>query len=189
MANQKIGYSADQPISAQKGGMAIPCQVSPQKDARAGFFHNVLLHFQHHISKNWRPINYFDLLYFWAQITNSYFTKYVFNYITSILVEVFYEFFIMAYFKKNLMKMLKAEFLQLKLIHLFARELFLMKKLEVEKNKPIFITSVEYKVVLVSSISNFFINKMSLANKWMRKKIPSFCNLALAMKTIFLFQN
>ena len=34
-------------------------------------------------------------------------------------------------------------------------------------------------MVLVSSISSFFINKMSLANKWTRKKIPSFCNLAL----------
>ena len=33
--------------------------VSPQKDTRAGFqliFHNVLLHYQHHIWKNWRPI-------------------------------------------------------------------------------------------------------------------------------------
>ena len=59
-----------------------------------------------------------------------------------------------------------------------------MKKLEVEKNKPIFITSVEYKVVLDSSIYNFFINKMSLANKWMRKKIPSFCNLALCVRLV-----
>ena len=34
--------------------MAVPCQVSPQKDTCAGFsffFHNVLLHYQHHISK------------------------------------------------------------------------------------------------------------------------------------------
>ena len=57
-----------------------------------------------------------------------------------------------------------------------------MKKLEIEKTKPTFIISVlkvEYYVVLVSSISNFCINKMSLANKWTRKKIPSFCNLAL----------
>jgi hypothetical protein len=55
-----------------------------------------------------------------------------------------------------------------------------MKKLEIEKTKPTFIISVltveEYKVVLVSSISNFFINKMPLANKWTRKKIPSFLN-------------
>ena len=36
----------------------------------------------------------------------------------------------------------KAELLQLKLIHLFARELFLMKKLEIEKTKPTFIISV-----------------------------------------------
>ena len=57
-----------------------------------------------------------------------------------------------------------------------------MKKLEIEKTKPTFIISVlkvEYQVVLVSSISNFFSNKMSLANKWMREKMPSFCNLAL----------
>ena len=36
----------------------------------------------------------------------------------------------------------KAELLSLKLIHLFARELFLMKKLEIEKTKPPFIISV-----------------------------------------------
>ena len=45
--------------SAKKGGMAMPCQVSTQKNIRAGFqffFHNVLLHYQHHISKHWRPI-------------------------------------------------------------------------------------------------------------------------------------
>ena len=38
----------------------------------------------------------------------------------------------------------KAELLQLKLIHLFASELLLMKKLEIEKTKPTFIISVEY---------------------------------------------
>ena len=61
-----------------------------------------------------------------------------------------------------------------------------MKKLEIEKTKPNFTTpvlKVEYLVILVSSIANFFINKMSLANKWMRKKIPSFCNLALVAKS------
>ena len=36
----------------------------------------------------------------------------------------------------------KAELLQLKLIHLFARKLFLMKKLEIKKTKPTFIISV-----------------------------------------------
>ena len=86
---------------------------------------------------------------------------------------------------RNLREMkasVKAELLQLKLIHLFARELFLMKTFEIEQTKTTFITSilkVECQGVLVSSISNFFINKMSLANKWMSKKIPSFCNLAL----------
>ena len=44
-----------------------------------------------------------------------------------------------------------------------------MKKLEIKKTKPTFIISVlkfEYYVVLVSSVSNFFTNKTSLANKW-----------------------
>ena len=78
--------------------------------------------------------------------------------------------------------LIKAELLQLKLIHLFARDILLIKRLEIGKTKPTFIISVlrvEYSVVLVSSISNFFCNKMSLANKWMRKKIPSCSNLAL----------
>ena len=44
-----------------------------------------------------------------------------------------------------------------------------MKKLEIGRTKPTFIISVlevEPKVVLVSSISNFFTNKTSLENKW-----------------------
>ena len=67
----------------------------------------------------------------------------------------------------------KAELLQLKLIRFFAREFLLMKKLKIEKSKPTFNISalkVEYWVVLVSSISNFFSNKISHANKWMRKE-------------------
>ena len=39
-------------------------------------------------------------------------------------------------------RLVKAELLQLKLIHLFASELLLMKKLEIEKTKPTFIISV-----------------------------------------------
>jgi hypothetical protein len=41
----------------------------------------------------------------------------------------------------------KAKLLQLKLLHIFARAIFLMKKLEIEKTKPTFIISslkVEY---------------------------------------------
>ena len=34
-------------------------------------------------------------------------------------------------------------------------------------------------MVLVSSISNFFSNKISRANKWMMKKIPTCSNSAL----------
>ena len=49
-----------------------------------------------------------------------------------------------------------------------------MKKLEIEKTKPTFIISVLkvdiIKAGLVFLISNFFITKTSLANKWMRKK-------------------
>ena len=53
-----------------------------------------------------------------------------------------------------------------------------MKKLEFEKNKPTFIISVlkvEYLVVLVSSISNFFSNKISMD----KKKIPTWSKSAL----------
>ena len=80
----------------------------------------------------------------------------------------------------------KAELLQLKLIHLFARDILLIKRLEIGKTKPTFIISVlkvEYKVVLVSSISNLFSNKISLANKWVRKKIPACSNSALTINT------
>ena len=68
----------------------------------------------------------------------------------------------------------KAELLQEGIfffIHLFASDVLLVKKLEFEKTKPTFIISilkVEYYVVLVSSISNLFTKKISLANKWMR---------------------
>jgi hypothetical protein len=37
-------------------------------------------------------------------------------------------------------------------------------------------------VGLVFLISNFFITKMSLANKWTRKKIPSCSNSALSVQ-------
>ena len=61
-----------------------------------------------------------------------------------------------------------------------------MKKLEIERTKPTFIISTFktdiVKVGLVFSISNFFITKMSLANKWMKKKIPSFSNSALVLQ-------
>ena len=63
----------------------------------------------------------------------------------------------------------KAELLQdgiFFLVHLFARDVLLMKKLEIEKTKPTFIVpvlKVDKWVVLVSSISNFFTNKTSLS--------------------------
>ena len=62
----------------------------------------------------------------------------------------------------------KAELLLLKLIHLFTREVLLVKKLEIEETKTTkystFKTDI-IKVGLVFSISNFFITKTSLANK------------------------
>ena len=70
----------------------------------------------------------------------------------------------------------KAKLLLLKLLQLFARDVLVMKKVEIEKTKPAFIISVLkvdiIKVSLVFSIFNFFINKIALANKWMRKIIP-----------------
>jgi hypothetical protein len=56
------------------------------------------------------------------------------------------------------------------LIHLFARDVLVMKKLEIKKTKPTFtitVLKIEYYAVLVSSISNLFTDKTSLANKWM----------------------
>ena len=67
----------------------------------------------------------------------------------------------------------KAELLQLKPHPFICMRNSINKKLEIEKTKPTFIISVlkvEYWVVLVSSISNFFSNKLSHANKWVRKK-------------------
>ena len=70
----------------------------------------------------------------------------------------------------NRVNWFNAELLQLNLTQFSSQEFLLVKKLEIENTKTTFIISVlkvEYWVVLVSSISNFFINKMSLANKWM----------------------
>ena len=80
----------------------------------------------------------------------------------------------------------KAKLLLLKLLQLFARDVLVMKKLEIEKTKPSFIISVLkvdiIKVGLVFSISNFFITKTSLANNWRRKKIPS-CSYHIVAST------
>ena len=40
-------------------------------------------------------------------------------------------------------------------------------------------------MVLVSTVSNFFIDKMFLANNWRRKKIPTSVNSALASRVKF----
>ena len=64
----------------------------------------------------------------------------------------------------------KAKLLLLKLIHLFATEVLLVKKLEIKETKTtwysIFKTDI-IKVGLVFSISNFLMNEICLANKWM----------------------
>ena len=76
----------------------------------------------------------------------------------------------------------KAKLLQLKLIDIFVRAILLKKKLEIQNTKPAFIISVlkvDYFVALVSSIFNFFIDKIALANKWIRKIIPFCSNSAL----------
>ena len=52
------------------------------------------------------------------------------------------------------------------LVHLFARDILAMKKMEFEKTKPFYCISFKFQV-LVISIYNFFNNKTSLANKWM----------------------
>ena len=63
---------------------------------------------------------------------------------------------------------LKAKLLLLKLIHLFAREVLLVKKLEIEETKTTSYSTFKtdrIKVELVFPISNFFITKTSLAIK------------------------
>ena len=72
------------------------------------------------------------------------------------------------------------------LIHLFARDILVMKKLKIKKTQPTVIISVikvEYWVVIVSLISNFFTNKTSLTNKWI-----SFSRSNLALVVTFLLE-
>ena len=76
----------------------------------------------------------------------------------------------------------KAKLLLLKLIHLFAREVLLVKKLEIAETRTTQYSTFKtdmIKVGLVFSFFNFFITKTSLANKWMTKKIHSCSNSAL----------
>ena len=84
----------------------------------------------------------------------------------------------------------KAEFRKEFLLQLFARDVLVMKKLEIEKTKPTFIISTFktdiIKVDLVFSISNFFIKKIALANIWMSF---SCSNLALVLFFIFSGRN
>ena len=73
------------------------------------------------------------------------------------------------------------------LLQIFARDVLVMKKLEIEKTKPTFIISVLkvdlIKVGLVFSISHFFMTKTTLANNWKRKKIPS-CSYSALVKIL-----
>ena len=64
----------------------------------------------------------------------------------------------------------KAELLQegiIFLIHLFARAILLMKKLKIKDHLDQLSELRIIKVGLVLPISNFFINKIALANIWM----------------------
>ena len=76
---------------------------------------------------------------------------------------------------KNIIHTIKAKLLLLKLTQ---------KKLDIEETKTTkystFKTDI-IKVGLVFSISKFFITKTSLANKWMRKKIPYCSDSALTI--------
>ena len=100
----------------------------------------------------------------------------------------YYEFFGLlsdSFFDETVLKLNYCKKVFFFLIHLFARDVLVMEKLEIEKTKPNFIMSVlkvENWVVLVSSISNFFNNKTSLANKWMSF---SSSNSALVISKIF----
>ena len=72
----------------------------------------------------------------------------------------------------------------------FTSSIYLHKKFEIEKTKPIFIISilkVKYLVVLVSLISKFLNDKFSHANKWMRKKIPTCSNSAFYWQFFLVF--
>ena len=76
----------------------------------------------------------------------------------------------------------KAELLQLKPHPFICMRNFITTKVGNQKAKPTFIISVlkvVYQVALLSLISNFFSNKISHANKWMRKKISTCNNSAL----------
>ena len=84
-------------------------------------------------------------------------------------------------------KYIKAKLLLLKLVHLFAREVLLLKKLEIEEAKCSTFKTDIIKVGLVFLISNFFITKMSLANNWMRKKALSCSNSALVSISVARF--
>ena len=67
------------------------------------------------------------------------------------------------------MRGVKAELLLLK----SAREVLLEKKIGIEETMTTYYSTFKtdmIKVDLVFLISNFFITKMSLANKWMTKK-------------------
>ena len=82
-------------------------------------------------------------------------------------------------------KTTKTELLMLKLIHLFARDILLKKKLEIEETKTTYYSTFKTDIIkmgLVSLISHFFITKTSLVNKWMRKKIRSCSNSALVYR-------
>jgi len=74
----------------------------------------------------------------------------------------------------NQQQLFKAELLRegiIFLVHLFARAILLVKKMTIKETKATWYSIIktdELKMGLVFSISNFFNNKIALANIWMR---------------------
>ena len=72
-------------------------------------------------------------------------------------------------FKSHIFCHVKAELLLLKLILLFAREVLLVKTLEIEETKTTWYSTFKTEIIkvgLVFSNSNFFTMRISYANRW-----------------------
>ena len=68
------------------------------------------------------------------------------------------------------------------LIHLFARDILILKKLEIEETKNTYYSTFKTDIIKVGLV--FFIKKSSLANKWMSF---SYSNSALSYTTFLIW--
>ena len=84
-------------------------------------------------SASWRPITFAVFEYFWKNLFYISFIQ--FTILRSLIISHFAYQFITFIFKSNIELGPKAELLLLKLIHLFTREVLLVKKLEIEQTK------------------------------------------------------